>query len=240
MDEELNKTRVHSRRSTTPAHDDEVRGGLKSPARTRRGQKQTADDLTTQANARLNRRQKQIANNLSTHTNARLDRGQAYVQQSAAPAHNNEMSQSVTPPARGGRDELSRAHEVNARLERDPAHLLKSATAAHHDRGAPITPASASMAHTRGEVLTTDQSTCPLFRLPPELRNTIYTYVAYNKFSLPQFEWDEQHNSPKLDLNCAQRLAPSNELLRTCRSIYDESEGIFVRAKTQFWSSTLR
>lgn len=31
---------------------------------------------------------------------------------------------------------------------------------------------------------------------------------------------------------------PSNELLRTCRSIYDESKGIFVRAKTQFWSDT--
>ena len=94
------------------------------------------------------------------------------------------------------------------------------------------------MAHTKGEVLAKDQNTCPLFRLPPELRNTIYTYVAYSKFSLPQFEWDEEHNSPKLDLKCAQPLAPSNELLKTCRSIYDESEGIFVRAKTQFWSDT--
>lgn len=219
MDEELSETRVHSQRSAAPAHVDEMGDDLSLPARERRGQKQTA-------------------NNLSTHANARLDRGQACLQQSAAPAHYNETSQSVTSPARGDRGELARTYELNARSEHVPAHLLESATAAYHDRDAPTTSASANMAHTKGEGLPKDQSTCTLFRLPPELRNTIYTYVAYSKFSLPQFEWDEEHNSPKLDLGCAQQRAPSDELLRTCRSIHDESEGIFVRAKTQFWSDT--
>ena len=83
-----------------------------------------------------------------------------------------------------------------------------------------------------------DQDTCLLFRLPPELRNTIYTYVVYNKFALPQFQWDEEHDSPQLNMICAQRHAPSNELLRTCGSIYDESRGIFVNAQKEFWSDT--
>lgn len=94
------------------------------------------------------------------------------------------------------------------------------------------------MAHTREEVLKNDQSNCPLFRLPPELRNTIYTYVVYSKYGLPQCQWDEEHDSPMLDLERAQSHAPSSALLRTCRSIYDESKGIFVKAKTQFWSGT--
>ena len=156
---------------------------------------------------------------------------------SAAPAQNG-TSDTVTSPARRDRGTLASAPELNARLERVLAHLLKKATAALHNSGTPTTSASTSMAHTKKEVLKYDQSTCPLFRLPPELRNNIYTYVAYSKFSLPQFEWDEEQNSPKLNLKCAQPRAPANELLRTCRSIYDESEGIFVRAKTQFWSDT--
>jgi hypothetical protein len=77
-----------------------------------------------------------------------------------------------------------------------------------------------------------------LFHLPPELRLAIYTNVVYNKYSLPQFEWDDEHNSPKLNLKCAQPRAPSNELLRTCRSVYDESKGVFIKAQREFWSDT--
>ena len=198
----------------------------------------TTDEMRDNDKSAPPARTAQMTDYSSSEMDEELGETRVHSRRSAGPAHDEGMSQSVTSPARGDRDELARTYEMNARLERVPAHLPNSAAAAHHDRGAPTTSASASMAHTREEVLPKDQSTCPLFRLPPELRNTIYTYVAYSKFSLPQFEWDEEHNSPKLDLESAQPLTPSNELLRTCRSIYDESEGIFVRAKTQFWSDT--
>jgi hypothetical protein len=94
------------------------------------------------------------------------------------------------------------------------------------------------MAYTKEELLTNDQTNCPLFRLPPELRNTIYAYVFYSKYSLPQFQWDEQHDCPELNLKCAQPRALPIEPLRTCRSIHKESKGIYVEAKTQFWSDT--
>lgn len=108
-----------------------------------------------------------------------LDWTLAHPLKSSTPVHNN-----ITPLSQKDRDAtLASAPEVNARLERILAHVLKGATPLH----APPPPA-ASMAYTREELLTNDQSSCPFFSLPPELRNTIYTYVFYSKYSLPQFQ----------------------------------------------------
>lgn len=168
----------------------------------------------------------------SSDLDARLDRVLKYYHTKAMSGKKNEMSNSVTSLVRSDRDAaLASARERIATLDRTLVQLL--------ERAPPLRPPPpASTANTREDVLTNEQSSCPLFRLPPELRNTIYTYVFYSKYSLPQFKWDEEHNAPKLKLKCAQPRAPPNELLRTCRSIYNESKGIYVRAKTQFWSDT--
>lgn len=94
------------------------------------------------------------------------------------------------------------------------------------------------MARTQEIELSNDRNTCPLLSPPPELRNTVYNYVVYSKYALPQFQWDEEHNSPELNLMHAKPRSPSNELLRTCRSIYDESKGVFLKAQREFWSDT--
>lgn len=170
---------------------------------------------------------------------ARLDRVLKYYHGIAMARNKNGVTEAATSLAQGGQKRvhsstevdttLTRARERIATLDRTLAQLLRRATLLH-------TPPSACTAYTRNEVLTNDQSSCPFLRLPPELRNTIYTYVVYSKYSLPQFEWDEEHDSPKLNLNCAQPCAPPNDLLRTCRSIHNDSKGIYVKAKTQFWS----
>lgn len=206
------KTTANPQRSATPARNHEMSEIVNSPARRR-----------------------QSTNNSSTLPSARLGPALAYSQKRATSADNDEMGECITLPARTDRDIVASAHEVNAGLERTLAHFLTGATPVHRIGDAS---ASASMAHTREEVLTNDQSTCPLFRLPPELRNAIYTYVVHSKYDLPQFQWDEEHDSPKLSLKRAQYHAPQNALLQTCRSIYAESKGIFVAAKTQFWSDT--
>lgn len=125
-----------------------------------------------------------------------------------------------------------------ATLDEAPPHSQNSASPVHNDSNAPTISTSADMDQTREQEQGNNQDACLLFRLPPELRNAIYTYVFYSKYSLPQFEWDEEHDSPKLNLKCAQPRAPPNELLRTCRNIHNESKGIYVKAKTQFWSDT--
>jgi hypothetical protein len=163
---------------------------------------------------------------------ARLDRVLKYYHRKAVSGKRNEMSEDVTSLARRDRDAaLASARERIAILDRTLVQLLRRAPPL---RAQP----PAGMAYTREESFTNDQSSCPLFRLPPELRNAIYTCVFYGKYSLPQFEWDEEHKSPKLNLKCAQPRAPPNELLRTCRSIYNESKRIYIKAKTQFWSDT--
>ena len=151
----------------------------------------------------------------------------------------SEMIEGMITPARRDQDAvLAGAHEVSARLdslERSLTYLRRDKTPAHHGSDVSV---SVSMARTGEEALVSDQSSCLLFRLPPELRNIIYTYVVYSKYGVPHFQWDEEHNSPKLDLKCAQQRAPSNELLRTCRRIYAESKGTFLEAETLFGSDT--
>lgn len=176
--------------------------------------------------------EEQDKDNSSSDLDARLDRVLKYYHTKAMSGKKNELSNSVTSLVRSDRDAaLASARERIATLDRTLVQLL--------ERAPPLrAPPPASMAESKEELLTNDQSSCLLFRLPPELRNNIYTYVFYTKYSLPQFKWDEEHNAPKLNLKCAQPRAPPNELLRTCRSIYNESKGIYVRAKTQFWSDT--
>jgi hypothetical protein len=72
------------------------------------------------------------------------------------------------------------------------------------------------------------QDECLLFKLPPELRNAIYTYTIDRTDG--QYGWIEDHDGPKLSLLNAKTCAPSNELLTTCRRIYAEGRGIFVQA----------
>jgi len=170
-------------------------------------------------------------NNSGTKANVTLDKARVHSQKSTPSAHNDHMSDNITSPAQREQNTDPASTDVNARLDRVLAHYFRGATPLH-------APPSASMAYAREEALANDQSTCPLFRLAPELRNTICTYVVYSKFDLAFFQWDEEHNSPKLSLKQAQARAPSNDLLRTCRRIHNESKGIFVEAKTRYWSDT--
>jgi hypothetical protein len=80
------------------------------------------------------------------------------------------------------------------------------------------------------------QDKCPLFKLPPELRNAIYAYTIDHTDG--QYGWIETQDGPKISLFNAKKCAPSNELLRTCRRAYAEGRGIFVGAQRDFWSKT--
>lgn len=209
LDARFDRVLTNFRKIATSADKNETSKSVTSP--TQRGQ--NTDQGIVQAEAALN--------------NAR-----AHSEKSATPAHYDDISDSAASPPRTDLDgDLASAHEVNAKLERVLAHVLSGATPAR-------APPPASMAYTREEVLKKDQSTCPLFRLPPELRNTIYTYAFRSKYGMSPFQWDEKHDCPKITLKRAQSHAPPNELLRTCRSIYAEGKGIFVDAKTQYWSNT--
>jgi hypothetical protein len=77
-----------------------------------------------------------------------------------------------------------------------------------------------------------DQDKCPLFKLPPELRNAIYAYTIDHTDG--QYGWIETQAGPKISLFNAKKCAPSNELLRTCRRAYAEGRGIFVGAQRDF------
>jgi hypothetical protein len=86
------------------------------------------------------------------------------------------------------------------------------------------------------------QTACPLFQLPPELRNKIYAYTLSSNEPEPG-----KKNSTRLplespleviDLNDALRyIRPSNELLATCRYVYAEARGVFVDAQREFWAT---
>lgn len=79
-----------------------------------------------------------------------------------------------------------------------------------------------------------DQDSSPLFRLPPELRSVIYAYAIEYKHHC-----DDEQCGSNISLLDAARTAPSNELLGTCRRIYTEGKGIFIKAQREFWSTTI-
>jgi hypothetical protein len=87
-----------------------------------------------------------------------------------------------------------------------------------------------------------EQNDCPLFQLPPELRNEIYAYTLSS--NEPASEKKSTTRLPLesplevIDLNDALRyIRPSNELLVTCRYIYTEARGVSVAAQREFWAS---
>lgn len=67
-----------------------------------------------------------------------------------------------------------------------------------------------------------DQSACPLFRLPTELRNRIYNLA----FATP----------PSVDF--ADATPPSKALVQTCRRIHSETSKMHKAAFKDFWAET--
>lgn len=180
---------AHSHRSASPTPCNEIGKSVDSPAQT----VQNTDLSRVELNARLDRvlaHYHKIANasHPSIDLDAALDRTLKHSQRRPTLVH-NEMTDGIVMPARRDQDAvLGRAHQVCARLdslERSLTHFRRNTTPVHHDSDVPV---PVSMAHTGEETLVNDQSSCPLFRLPPELRNMLYTYVVYSKYSLLQFQ----------------------------------------------------
>jgi hypothetical protein len=94
------------------------------------------------------------------------------------------------------------------------------------------------MAATTPTLPMNEQKDCPLFRLPPELRNKIYAYTLCQKQPQQKTTTRLPIESPLevIDLNNALTLRPSNELLATCRYIYAEAHGIFAAEQRAFWA----
>lgn len=103
-----------------------------------------------------------------------------------------------------------------------------------------------------------DQKQSLLFKLPPELRNRICSYVTGQSEaekkppeSRPPLDNSNQrtwhydpsgnykdHNSlPVVSLNQISDVRPSNALLGTCQCIYDEARAMFVAAQHTFWNT---
>lgn len=103
-----------------------------------------------------------------------------------------------------------------------------------------------------------EQKHCPLFKLPPELRNRIYSYAtsqseAKKKPSTsrlplgtsnhltyyydPSSNYKDHHTLPVVSLNQISNVKPSNAMLGTCQRIYQEARGIFVEAQRTFWKT---
>jgi hypothetical protein len=86
---------------------------------------------------------------------------------------------------------------------------------------------------------TNEQKDCPIFRLPPELRNKVYEYA----FSEARPKQKTTTRLPianpveVIDLDDAPVLRPSNELLATCYIILAEARGVFVTAQRAFLAS---
>lgn len=83
------------------------------------------------------------------------------------------------------------------------------------------------------------QKRSPLFRLPPELRNLIYTHVLRPEVPKNVLRSRLPVESPLevVDLENAINIGPSNELLATCWRIYNEADGIFIASRSAFWES---
>lgn len=113
-----------------------------------------------------------------------------------------------------------------------------------HDAIASYTMASltpcASLSGPVTHLMTADeQDNCTLFQLPPEIRNSIYTYALCQK-QLDQVTTTRMPvDNPfeVINLEDAPYLRPSNELLATCQRIHDEARGIFVTEQRKFWAS---
>lgn len=151
------------------------------------------------------------------------------------------MSHKTTSPAHEERNSSHIGIQLDAMRDNGSTSSPTGAVSANEDGSAPTTPALTAAISTKEHPHANDQSTCFLFRLPPEIRNTIYTYALNCKIAqcrCAHCRWDEEHNCPQVNLKHAKPRAPSNELLRTCRRIFNEGKGLFVKAQRDFWSNS--
>lgn len=100
-----------------------------------------------------------------------------------------------------------------------------------------------------------DQKHCPLFKLPPELRNRIYSCAtsqseAKEKPQDSELPLDnsnqhayrdeppyakDYHSLPAVNVNEISHVKPSNALLGTCKRIYEEARAMFAASQRAFW-----
>lgn len=87
---------------------------------------------------------------------------------------------------------------------------------------------------------TNSQTSSPLFKLPPELRNTIYVYVFTqsedNDDSPPS---DNLGVSKPVDLYNVEKIAPSGAFLLSCRLTLTEGQSLFLQAQRDFWKENI-
>lgn len=80
------------------------------------------------------------------------------------------------------------------------------------------------------------QTHCHFFRLPRELRDIVCGYVLSRK----DLKTQPSGQRPVVDLyNQHGGCAPFNELLQTCRRVYDEGKDIFRREQRIFWIASI-
>lgn len=103
-----------------------------------------------------------------------------------------------------------------------------------------------------------DQKGCPLFKLPPELRNRIYSYATSQheakekprESGLPldngnqlTHHYDPSHNRndyqslPVVSVTQISGVRPSNALLGTCLRICEETGAMFAASQHTFWKT---
>lgn len=114
---------------------------------------------------------------------------------------------------------------------------------------------TAQQEHTKPE---DDQKQCLLFKLPPELRNCIYSYatsqseinnkpweselplgkgsqLTYNYD--PSSDYNDHQSFPVVNMNQLSEAKPSNALLGTCQRIHEEAKAMFAASQRTFWKS---
>ncbi|GAB7330068.1 hypothetical protein MBLNU13_g01747t1 [Cladosporium sp. NU13] len=105
---------------------------------------------------------------------------------------------------------------------------------------------------------TDEQKHCPQFKLPPELRNGIYSYAtSQNEVDKkprgselpldsgdqltyhddPSENYKDHHSLPVVNLSQISDVKPSNALLDTCQRIYEEARAMFAVSQRTFWKS---
>lgn len=103
---------------------------------------------------------------------------------------------------------------------------------------------------------TDEQKHCLLFKLPPELRNRIYSHATSqseakqkpldselpldnsNQLTYhddPSENYGNHHSLPVVELSQISDVKPSNALLGTCQRIYGEARAMFVESQHTFW-----
>lgn len=101
-----------------------------------------------------------------------------------------------------------------------------------------------------------DQRQCLLFKLPPELRNCIYSYATSqneakqnprhdselppdnsNQLTYredPSSNYNGHQSLPVVNLNQLSEAKPSNALLGTCQRIHEEAKAMFAASQRTF------